>query len=60
VVKAHRRLSIQKEAFMILPSEIVNHDGVVNSELPESVEKGLHTCLVIKPVIYSDEKEVRE
>ena len=45
---------------MILPSEIVNHDGVVNSELPESVEKGLHTCLVIKPVIYSDEKEVRE
>jgi hypothetical protein len=54
-VKGQRKVSLQKEAFMILPSEMVNHDGVINSRLPESVEKGLNSCLVINPAVFSDE-----
>jgi hypothetical protein len=45
---------------MVLQSEKINHDGVIGCILPKEVEDSLLECLVFKPIVFSDEKEIRQ
>ena len=58
-LRAMRRLSIQKEAFMFNINEQTNHDVMLNESLPEKLEDQLQNCLIIKPSIFSDENIVK-
>ena len=44
---------------MMLPSQELNRDAIIDCTLPQDVEESLLECLVFKPIVLSDEKEIR-
>ena len=64
--RAMRRLSIQKEAFMVKKekfrediADVTNHDGMLNKSLPDDLEDNLMSCLQAVPITLSKEEDVR-
>ena len=55
-----RNFSIVKEAFMTTKHQTINYDGILNTPIPDQFEDQLQECLIIRPITFSTEEEVRE
>ena len=40
--------------------DTINHDGLLNSSLPDKHEEKLQSCLQIKPAVFLNEEDVRQ
>ena len=49
-----------KEVFMTTPDGRQNFAAMLDTQLPEEVERHIRDCLVVKPVQFSSETAVRE
>lgn len=50
---------MQKQAFFINERGKFSHSALVNEEMPKNLEMSLAQTLIVKPVIFSKEEDVR-